>query len=254
MTIYDNINRIAIAKEDIISTIEFKGVDVPENAKIEDLPQYIEKIEGGAEPFHPASQTLTYRTYDNNLADIRLNMSADEHLVSHTHNGNVGEFVVDVPLANLSHVDFRFSSNITELHLPEDVDVLGLEQFRNQIMLKKINIPMPVVEIPSGCFRFSGLEYITFDDNSALHFIQDNAFRDSRLKYIEIPDNCELLGNSCFQNCNQCIVKFKSYTPPTSMSPMITEVACVFVPFGSRDVYIQAWGIDPVYQNKIIEY
>ena len=59
-------------------------------------------------------------------------------------------------------------------------------------------------EIPTKCFAFSGINYISNINN--VSFISIDAFRGSRLKEIDIPEKCSL-SSGCF-----------SYTPISKIS------------------------------------
>ena len=65
-----------------------------------------------------------------------------------------------------------------------------------------ITIPNSVVYIGEYAFNSSGLESVSFEENSNLQEIGDGAFSGCSLKSIVIPNNCTTAGYGVFFGCN----------------------------------------------------
>ncbi|MDR1908103.1 MAG: leucine-rich repeat domain-containing protein [Holosporales bacterium] len=69
--------------------------------------------------------------------------------------------------------------------------------------LKSVDIPNGAKRLGLGCFSWSGLEKITFGEDSRLKFIDEGAFWNCNLGQINIPSNVEEIGERCFGQCKE---------------------------------------------------
>lgn len=80
------------------------------------------------------------------------------------------------------------------------ITVIGEDAFRDNQILTKIQIPKKITDIWYNGFENSSLNSIEFEKGSKLKTIQDNAFKNTKIKSINIPDSVHTVQNNAFQN------------------------------------------------------
>jgi hypothetical protein len=111
---------------------------------------------------------------------------------------------------NIAIIDSNAFSNCTNLEniiiqdtINNNYDnkgYIGRYAFRNCNLLKSITIPKSIYGIKSNAFS-SSIEEINFQDNSNLKEISNEAFADTNIESIYLPDGIETLGDIIFFNC-----------------------------------------------------
>lgn len=108
----------------------------------------------------------------------------------------------------------HFEGTIQRVVVNEGITGIGLESFRDCVMLTDVSLPASVVEINDGAFwGCRNLKAITLP--SQITVIGYNAFRDcSELESIEIPAHVTTLGQNAFLGC----AALKSVALPESVA------------------------------------
>ena len=104
---------------------------------------------------------------------------------------------------------------ITEVTVPNTVQVIEESAFADCINLEYVLIPGSVKEI--GTFAFGRCESLTAVSlNSGIEVIGTQAFRSSGISFIRIPETVEQIGRGAFEYCQSLTsVDFMSSSPPT---------------------------------------
>lgn len=107
---------------------------------------------------------------------------------------------------------FEGCKNLKEVILPESLDVIGGNAFRNTASLKSIVIPKNVKEIANYAFNNSRLEEIDFVNPEKLEEIGECAFERTRIKHFPFTKLKKLssLGANAFLNGSLEDVKIDS--------------------------------------------
>lgn len=94
--------------------------------------------------------------------------------------------------------------NLESVTLPnnENFDEIYSFTFAHCSKLKSIHIPASVYDIDEGAFIYSGLEEITFEENSNLEKIDTGAFRGTLLRTIDLPKGVFSIGAFAFADCS----------------------------------------------------
>ena len=122
---------------------------------------------------------------------------------------------------------FADCKNLTSVTLPQNLTVLGVKMFSGCESLTDVSIPTAVTEIPdemfNGCkaltsitipanvvtigkkaFLASGLQTLTFENDSKLKTIGDEAFRElNKITELTLPERLVTIGNGAFDGLNQ---------------------------------------------------
>lgn len=85
--------------------------------------------------------------------------------------------------------------------IPEGVEIIGQESFKNLQCVKKVICPKSLKRIASEAFMDCYIEEIEFNPESNLVEISEKAFYNSKLKYFHTPDSVEILGTEAFYGC-----------------------------------------------------
>lgn len=126
--------------------------------------------------------------------------------------------------------NFAFSGSAVEKAvLPSSVEIWGRDLFASCEMLRDVQIPQNMTEIPAGMFWYCTVlekitlpEYIKVIQKGAFehceslkciripeetHSIEDAAFAGCyELKYIDIPQSVEYIGESAFEDCSSDLI------------------------------------------------
>lgn len=133
-----------------------------------------------------------YCIYDKAFIDNCLNQCNDLGLVTKFNGGRI------------SVIDYNGKNSVVQI--PNGVQVIGKECFKNKDYITKISIPESVLVIED--YAFSGCKSLSsVSVPSGLTYLGNFAFKDChRLKCtIRLPKSCIYLGLGCFCNCD-CIV------------------------------------------------
>lgn len=110
-------------------------------------------------------------------------------------------------LTSISNGAFANCSSLSEIQIPNTVTRLGDQAFRDCTSLTEIQIPGAVTTLSPKAFNgCTSLAHVYFGDEthpSQLKTIGDNAFQDSGLEEITIPDGVTNLGDLAFYQCKE---------------------------------------------------
>lgn len=122
-----------------------------------------------------------------------------------------GEYAVVSIMSNA----FEGNEVITEVTIPNTVQVIEECAFADCSNLEYVLIPGSVKEIGTGAFN--GCESLTAVSlNSGIEVIGTQAFRSSGISFIRIPETVEQIGRGAFEYCQSLTsVDFMSSSPPT---------------------------------------
>ena len=122
-----------------------------------------------------------------------------------------GEYAVVSIMSNA----FEGNEVITEVTIPNTVQVIEECAFADCSNLEYVLIPGSVKEIGTGAFN--GCESLTAVSlNSGIEVIGTQAFRSSGISFIRIPETVEQIGLGAFEYCHSLTsVDFMSTSPPT---------------------------------------
>ena len=77
-----------------------------------------------------------------------------------------------------------------------------------------LHIPAQVTIIEKFCFeRNTQIQVVIFEPGSRLHTIEENAFRDTNLTYIQLPDSIRIIGKYAFHMSTPCTIEFGPNSP-----------------------------------------
>ena len=238
MSIQSEIDRLALAKDDLADAITSKGVAVPQGGKLDSYPALVLQIEtggggGGNEPVPPSTdgKTRLYITVPASAmegeppprADVPLYISqtvangvsidwgdgsAAQTLsgtgnVNTTHHYNAaGDYVIALTVAEGCELGlgWKTSSYCVMGSTSNSSSSNGASGYRT--MLKMCSIGSGVTSIGSYAFSYCySLSSINIPDN--VTSIGDNAFSYCySLSSTNIPDSVTSIGIRAFYNCN----------------------------------------------------
>lgn len=104
-------------------------------------------------------------------------------------------------LINISNVTISACTNLTNVILPNTTTIP--DNFLTLCgSIENITIPSTVTNINKNAFMNNGkLKNVTFEDNSSLLYIRDNAFASTAIESINIPSSVSKLFSNAFANC-----------------------------------------------------
>lgn len=110
-------------------------------------------------------------------------------------------------LKTLKNMAFKNASELKEVDFGKQTNLktIGNECFVNLTKLSKVSeIPASVTSIGKDAFSgCTSLEVVTFEKNSQITKIGNNAFQSTGLKTITLPDHLVTLQNEVFAHCDQ---------------------------------------------------
>ena len=252
--IQENITRIQGAKNSLKTSIENKGVTIPDDALIDTYYSYVDQIQTG-------SSSGGSSDYDSTMEDKHFSINNDNGWPTSMTSATISDGITSLP-------DNAFlNSGLIEIEIPDSVTSLGGSCFQSCFFLSSITIPDSVISFGWGCFQScSSLSSITIP--TGVTSLSDYCFFGcNSLSSITIPDSMTSLGNSCFQSCSSlssitigtgvtsiamlCFDSCSSLTaitclptaPPTSGGGMFdnTNNCPIYVPNDSVEAYKSAW-------------
>lgn len=104
--------------------------------------------------------------------------------------------------------------------LPSNVEIIGIQAFRNADNLRKFVIPETVRTIAAGAFNECA-NLTSIDIKAPIDGLYVSCFKDCvKLSDVTLPDTIKRLGASVFKNC----VSLKKITLPKSLEYISTNV------------------------------
>ena len=205
MSIASEIERLINAKVDIKLSIENKGVNVDDDATLDDYPDYIDNIQTGTTPTGTVNITTNGTTDVTNYASANVNVQPNLQSKSETITTNTTTTITpDNGYDGLSGVTVttNVSGGTTPTKgfvvnswssdgLPKELTTYGLSEFPKY-----------------GCYNYNDgvgwwkhLEKVTL--NNGLTTVNERSYCDcSKLIDIVIPDSVTTLGQNCFISCS----------------------------------------------------
>lgn len=171
-------------------------------------------------PTGTASGSTCWKCGDNCTATLtggKMTISGTGDMDDYTSEYTGGAWVPDIPWADrrseitsltvesgITHLGARAlhtATNLTSVELPEGLKTIGLGTFYKASGLENVTIPSSVTSLDVEAFNQAGLKTVTFADNSQLKNMYANAFSNTALRSINIPDSVETIGDGAFWNC-----------------------------------------------------
>ena len=199
--IQENITRIQGAKSSLKTSIENKGVTIPDDALIDTYYTYVDQIQTG-------SSSGGSSDYDSTMEDKHFTINNDNGWPRYMSSATISDGVTSIP-------DNAFlNSGLIEIEIPNSVTSLGNSCFSACRSLSSIDIPDSVTSIGDDCF--SGCTVLTsVDIPSGVTELPDYCFSYCRsLSSVTIPDSVTSLGSYCFYHC----YSLSSVTIPDSVT------------------------------------
>ena len=217
--IQENITRIQGAKSSLKTSIQNKGVTIPDDALIDTYYSYVDQIQTG-------SSSGGSSDYDSTMEDKHFTINNDNGWPSLYTSVTLYDRVASLPNSALSN------SQIIEIEIPDSVTSLGFACFADCNSLSSVTIGSGVTQLPDDCFRncFS-LSVITIPDR--ITSLGVNCFyNSSSLSSIIIPDSVTSLGDYCFQSSSLSSVTIGSGVTqlPTSCFSNSNSLSSITIP------------------------
>ena len=97
--------------------------------------------------------------------------------------------------------DFR--GEIREIVVEDGITDIGQMLFADTVSLETITLPDSVTVFDSYAFFHTGILRVNFPKH--LKYIGNDCFRESKLRFAELPDGLEAIGANCYAGCQQLI-------------------------------------------------
>jgi len=107
-------------------------------------------------------------------------------------------------LSEAGKVKHRLTYAVTELVLPEGLEIIGESAFKRMIALKAIDFPESIEQIEAYAFYACGtVSSLSFGNN--LKYIGDQAFCYSSAEKVILPESVEYVGSAAFAQCSSLV-------------------------------------------------
>lgn len=199
MNIEQNLDRILQAKNSIIRALQEKNSDIPDNTFINDIPTYIENLPtGGDEPSIPGNE-IWYTSTGGNIIEPNLTYLEGNTLISNSYENGVGKLVFEKEINEVETSLFQDKSNLTTVTLPNTVNVINENAFRNT-GLRNLVLPSNLHVI--GSYAFNNCQNLTTIDLKNVVLIKNNAFENcGSLANLTIPKTVYHIEDFGFAYC-----------------------------------------------------
>ena len=214
MSIATEIARIDGAKADIKSAVASKGINIPNNALINEYASYI-----GAIPTH----------------ETEVRQLIEKSMTS---------FIVPDGTTSIQVYMFSQCYNLLSITIPNTVTRIYASAFSRSSSLDNVVIPNSVTDMGSSVFYMcSGLTNIKLSDNQPV--CESYQFQKcTSLAHITLPASIYRLRTQVFDGCTSLEwIELKSITPPTIVADTFSGLpndTIIYVPDGSVNAYKSA--------------
>lgn len=116
-----------------------------------------------------------------------------------TYASSVETVEVEEGVTEIGPSMFFAFEGVTDVELPDTVEVIGSGAFSSCYSLKHINLPRNLTEIADETFVATAIEELVIPDT--VTSIGESAFLNGNLVKIDIPDEVLSIGNNAFANC-----------------------------------------------------
>ena len=178
----------------------------------------------------PASNEIWYVTSDNKPLSVKINNQSSQTLQSNTYKNGMGILSFSGPITTFTILskDMNECARVTELLLPDCVEVFDTWSFYYKYSIKELRVPSALKQIQNGVCSFMGTNLERFTGNyvsedgrcivkdgdlyayapaglssyeipAGVVKVLSGAFSYSKdLKSLVIPSSVEVLDDSCF--------------------------------------------------------
>ena len=229
MSIASEISRLQTAKQNIKSSIEGKGVNVPSDATLSDYPNYIDDIEQGGGGYDGIIKALSEEeigTPSSKAFEIKEYITAvtvPNTFTAITTSGidlcsNLKSVVLPNSIKRIENYGLARGRSITSITIPDECNYIGQYAFSGDTSLPNIVLPSSITQISNSTFYYC-----------------------TSLNNLVIPSGVTSLGSNVFYNCISLkSLTFESETPPTIIDNTFNGIPSdmiIYVPCDSVNTY-----------------
>ena len=221
MSIQSEITRLQNAKASIKTAIENKGITVPDDALLDEIPALIESIESGGS----ATEPYVEETYDSNGNLINANLVGYTKIRDYAFHNCQNLALTSLPsgIANIGNYAFYNCQNLALTSLPSGIANIGNYAFYNCQTLALTSLPSEITSI----------------GNEAFHNCQN-------LALISLPSGITSIGKYAFEGCTKLTSITFEGTPNSIISNTAfsgcTDLTTINVPWAKNEVANAPWG------------
>ena len=164
-------------------------------------------------------------TFDEATGTLTISGSGEITNVNNTwkekHKNAIKNVVIEDGITSIGMKAFfgENNPNLESVKIASTVTNIGEEAFKKSTNLKEINIPASVEVLGGAAFlRCKNLESVTFAEGSKLTYISGDAFQDTKISSITIPDSVTDIGSMAFMG-----TKISSITIPGSVTSIAED-------------------------------
>jgi hypothetical protein len=159
--------------------------------------------------FRKCNNCDDYNVYmvDKHNNDIYFN---DTNLLLGPQRKDIIFLRINKHLKGIEREAFENNSNLEEVDLSfESIEVIKEKAFNYCLNLSKVKLGSNLIMLEDYCFaNTTHLDHIYISDSNNLKSIGKYCFYGSQVKSIIMPDNIEIIGNSCFENSSLEYIKY----------------------------------------------
>ncbi len=119
-------------------------------------------------------------------------------------NANLSELVIPDTVKDMGNNAFAMNESLTSLEIGDGLSDIPDGAFYGALSLTEVSIPAGIGSIGVNAFFGSGLETLTFEEESRLYIIRTAAFSACNISRITIPASVNEIGDHAF-SCNRLI-------------------------------------------------
>ena len=244
MSIQSEITRLQNAKASIKTAIENKGITVPDDALLDEIPALIESIESGGS----ATEPYVEETYDSNGNLINANLVGYTKIRDYAFHNCQNLALTSLPsgIANIGNYAFYNCQTLALTSLPSEITSIGNEAFHNCQNLALISLPSGITSI--GNYAFHNCQNLALTSlPSGITSIGDRAFYNCQnLALISLPSGITSIGKYAFEGCTKLTSITFEGTPNSIISNTAfsgcTDLTTINVPWAKNEVANAPWG------------